>query len=255
VTGTALNFALRRMRELFRHPATLVTLVAVIVILGVSGPFGTYERLAIGPRLAYWAVMTLATFSTGYFCGTFATVLLAPDGRTHVAVPLAGVASGVPVTLVALVIDALANPPRGFDAVAAGSLLLSCIAVSTGVAAVFAAFRRSPDRVPTRRTPRLLQRLPVSGRGALVSLSVSDHYVEVVTTRGRALLLMRLSDAIAETEGVAGVQIHRSHWVALDQVRRVYRSGGRMTVETNSGARLPVSRGFQPMARQAGLIA
>jgi DNA-binding LytR/AlgR family response regulator len=60
-------------------------------------------------------------------------------------------------------------------------------------------------------SPPILNRVPVQRRGRLIALSVSDHYVEVLTDGGRSLVLMRLSDAIAETGPVKGLQIHRSH--------------------------------------------
>ena len=47
-----------------------------------------------------------------------------------------------------------------------------------------------------------------------------QNYVEVWTERGTHLVLMRLSDAIRETAGENGLQIHRSHWVALGAVKR-----------------------------------
>ncbi|MCB1397271.1 MAG: LytTR family transcriptional regulator, partial [Rhodobacteraceae bacterium] len=85
-------------------------------------------------------------------------------------------------------------------------------------------------------------------------LSVQDHYVEVVTTRGRELLLMRLSDAIAETEGCAGLQVHRSHWVALDQVQAAHRDGARAVLTLSDGREIPVSRTYVPAAKEAGLL-
>ena len=102
--------------------------------------------------------------------------------------------------------------------------------------------------------PRLLTRLPLAKRGPLLSLSVQDHYVEVVTTRGRELLLMRLSDAIAETEGCAGLQVHRSHWVALDQVQAAHRDGARAVLTLSDGREIPVSRTYVPAAKEAGLL-
>ncbi len=69
------------------------------------------------------------------------------------------------------------------------------------------------------------------------------------TTRGRALLLMRLRDAIAETAGVEGLQIHRSHWVARSGIAKLLRADARLVVETTAGNRLPVSRSFQSALR------
>ena len=65
----------------------------------------------------------------------------------------------------------------------------------------------------------LLARLPHGTRGKLLHLAVADHPVDVTTDRGHALVLIRLSDAIAETAPTPGLQVHRSHWVALDAVR------------------------------------
>ena len=96
--------------------------------------------------------------------------------------------------------------------------------------------------------------MPHPQRGKLLHLSVSDHYVDVVTDRGHALVLMRLSDAIRETGAVPGLQIHRAHRVALDAVRQVHRGNGKVALELSNGTRLPVSRSFMPAARQAGLV-
>lgn len=82
---------------------------------------------------------------------------------------------------------------------------------------------------------------------------VDDHYVEVLTERGKTLVLLRLSDAIRETVGVPGVQIHRSHWVALAAVSRVVRSDGKVFAELPNGLRLPVSRGYADAAKAAGI--
>lgn len=76
----------------------------------------------------------------------------------------------------------------------------------------------------------------------------------MLTDKGSGLLLMRLSDAICETAGVDGVQIHRSHWVALAAVQRVVRADGKPFAELASGRRLPISRGYMAAAKAAGLV-
>lgn len=80
---------------------------------------------------------------------------------------------------------------------------------------------------------------------------MADHYVEVTTQKGSALVLLRLADAIAETRGIDGLQIHRSHWVARDAVKALKRVEGRPMIETTSGALLPVSRSFLAPVRAA----
>ena len=104
-----------------------------------------------------------------------------------------------------------------------------------------------------RSLPPILERVPLPQRGKLLALTVEDHYVDIVTDRGKTLVLMRLADAIREASGVDGLQIHRSHWVARDAVVRSHRAGGRLSLELSNGLTLPVSRGFLPQVKAAGL--
>ena len=84
-------------------------------------------------------------------------------------------------------------------------------------------------------------------------MSMQDHYVEVVTTRGRELVLMRMADAAAAM-GTAGIRIHRSHWVARDHVAASRREGAGAVVVTSDEAELPVSRSYVAGLKEAGLL-
>ncbi len=78
--------------------------------------------------------------------------------------------------------------------------------------------------------------------------------MDVVTTRGRGPLLMRLGDAIRETAGVEGLQVHRSHWVALEQVASARRIGDAAALTLSTGGEMPVSRSRLAQVRAAGLL-
>ncbi len=107
---------------------------------------------------------------------------------------------------------------------------------------------------PDPPMPRLLQRIDSTLHGPLVSISVRDHYVDVRTSVGNASLLMRLSDAIAETDGVSGSQVHRSHWVAWGAVLGVDRRGGTVILRLTHGEAIPVSRNYREKLAGRGLI-
>ena len=96
--------------------------------------------------------------------------------------------------------------------------------------------------------------MPLDKRGPLISLSVQDHYVDIVTTRGREMLLLRLSDAIRETQPTPGLRVHRSHWVALDQVSSARRDGARAVLTMSDGRDIPVSRSHVAAVKEAGLF-
>ncbi len=119
-----------------------------------------------------------------------------------------------------------------------------------------------PQTPPEEETPppprhaAFLERLPAAIGTELSHLTMRDHYLEVHTRAGQAMLLMRLFDAVAELADYDGFQIHRSHWVARDAVARLAREGRGLFVELSNGVRLPVSRSFrqqvQERAREKG---
>jgi DNA-binding LytR/AlgR family response regulator len=100
----------------------------------------------------------------------------------------------------------------------------------------------------------LLERLPWPQQGRLIHLEGNDHYVDVTTDRGASLVLIRLSDAIRETAPVPGVQVPRSHRVALGAVRRSIRLAGKPVLEVENGV-VPISLGYLTVAKDAGLFA
>ena len=90
--------------------------------------------------------------------------------------------------------------------------------------------------------PKLLDHLGAAHQGAsVVSLSMQDHYVEVTTTAGNELILMRLGDAIDLLDGIKGARIHRSHWAAAAFASEIRRNGRRHDLIMDGGRILPIS--------------
>ena len=88
---------------------------------------------------------------------------------------------------------------------------------------------------------RFFSRLPESLGKDVVYLTVSGHYVNVVTTAGSCLVLMRFADAVA-TLGDLGVQVHRSYWVANRHIIVGLRRDDRMLLRVTGAREIPVSR-------------
>ena len=101
-----------------------------------------------------------------------------------------------------------------------------------------------------RLQARFLDRLPPDVGRDVIYLKVSGHYITVVTTAGSGILLMRFADAVAELEG-AGMQVHRSFWVAYRHVTAVEQRDGRTVVCLTGGETVPVSRTFVAAVRAA----
>ena len=248
-----LQLTMREMRRDFRSPALWIALAGVGVVLAVAGAFGTDDVLRPVPLVLYWVSVVVLAYSAGALVvGTLRRMLLGTSRPARVV--LTGLAVGViMVALVGGVNTALFGLGWTSGA-AAARFAASTIATGFVVTVVLDYTLGNARAEALRAEPPLVARLPLEKRGALVSLSAVDHYVEVTTTRGQDLVLIRLADAIAETQPVAGLRIHRSHWVARDHVTSVTRGSGKATVHLIDGRSLPVRRANLPALKEHGLL-
>lgn len=259
VNDTHLQSTLREMHGLVRNRRSWIVLLVLSLVVGLIGPFGTFESMAVLPRLLYWAAIVVGTSSAGTLVAGFVERLLLPRLPAWLAGAVAGALAGPVIAGVVVAVNLLAYGVSATP-IAFLTLLVYCTLISIAVTVMSAMLgpigSASPAASPaaTVGEPAILSRLPRPQRGRLLHISVSDHYVDVTTDRGTTLVLMRLSDAIRETAPIAGLQVHRSHWVALDAVRRGLRQGGKPVLELENGATVPVSRSFIDAVRSAGLL-
>lgn len=262
VNGGGWQLALRDLRDDVSSPVTVTALAGIAVVLGVSGPFGTLEAFALIPRLAYWAAVVPLTYAAGFLGGRVAQGVLPKGPRLlRIALVAFGAALGVTPVLTALNL-ALGIPLGGAGSVIFGfaAVYVICLvieAVGTVLADHRAAAPQTQAQSPTQapaQTPALLARLPLDKRGDLLALSAQDHYTAVHTSKGRALVLIRLADAVAEAAPTPGVQIHRSHWVAQAAITQLRRTGDGGEVTLSSGETLPVARARLGDLRALGLL-
>ena len=106
----------------------------------------------------------------------------------------------------------------------------------------------SPPREPTRPPSTLLQRLPTGASPDIIMVKAAEHYIDVVTSTGSGLILMRFKDAVAEL-GDAGTQVHRSYWVAYRHISRIVRRDQRTVLHLSNGRGVPVSRTYRAFVR------
>ena len=257
VAETELQFAMRETQAMIRRPGVRVVLLAIGLVLGLAGPFDTQDAMRLLPRLAYWIAVTVITFLTGSFVGELlGRHLLKRKVPRQGVVVLIGLGIGVTVFLEIMALNwalfGLSPATPGYAWPLAGNALL----VSVIVAWVLDYLGTDqPEAVAEAWPPALLARLSLEKRGPLMALSVSDHYVEVRTRAGCELVLMRLSDAIGETQPEPGLQVHRSHWVALKAVKSAHREGARAILTLTDGHNIPVSRTYLTAVKDAGLLA
>ena len=226
-------------------------------LLAIGGAFQTSDAPLVN-RLAYWIPIMIGGGLWGHLCSLVIERFLDLDERPWLTVlALTAVISGPLSVFVwmatGLVFEGavypLATLPLMFGPVVTITLAMSAInvflqkarPVQTHAAPVGAPPARFPDRLP----PKL--------RGAVIrAVQSEDHYLRLHTDRGSDLILMRLSDALVELQGLEGAQTHRSWWVARDAVRDVARGDGRAVLTLEGGLTVPVSRRYARALRTAG---
>lgn len=234
-------------------PAVPVTWAVLSTLTAVAGPFGSYEALPLAMRAIYWPVLIGLGILVGSAVRMLVETWLASSCVWWRSVLVAAI-NVVLFTPPLLVIIPWMGGPGSDDVPNAMEFAFFVFIASLGVGAVRNVMAVPPATTATvppppgdspAALPRLIARLPEPLQAPLVRLSVRDHYVVVHTALGTETLLMRFADAMAEVDGVDGLQIHRSHWVAAPEVEQVVRRGGRTLVVMRDGAEVPVSRAFQ----------
>jgi len=245
-----------------------------IFICVFMGPFDTADDLSFWDRLVFW---TVAVISVGLIVEKCMIAVI--DSRLfkrwHIffKLLLGAMVGAVPGTSFIITINMLFRPEHLDDMtfpVFWAQVTIMALLIAGLEHLIWVRFHApalaTQDLVPTdleaRETsdgesadivaldnmsmPRLYQRLPSHLReGQIVSMSMQDHYVEVTTTLGNEMILMRLSDAIDLLDGMSGAQTHRSHWVARGHAMGLSRVARRHELTLSDGRSLPVSNSYK----------
>lgn len=240
-----------------------------IVVLGVAificvflGPFGRGDDLNFWDRVAFWtvAISTVGIFMEICILATLESkwLLKLPS---LIIIAIGSAIAGFPGASVVITLNKIFRPEHLEDSqfpelwlkvTIMGVLIagLELLINARNQTAQEEATNREPkddtDKPAILKTPRLLQRLPARLReGQVISMSMQDHYVEVTTTKGSEMILMRLSDAMDLLDGIEGAQTHRSHWAASAHADTLSRAGRRHELKLKDGRSVPVSSSYR----------
>ncbi|MBI1494744.1 LytTR family DNA-binding domain-containing protein [Halocynthiibacter styelae] len=83
----------------------------------------------------------------------------------------------------------------------------------------------------------------------LLTIQAQEHYVELSCINRSDMTRISISKAVKALEGVDGMQVHRSWWVARRAAKQLKREAGKLVLELNSGENIPVSRGRSATVR------
>jgi LytTr DNA-binding domain len=271
----------------------LITGLVFGVMLGLLGPFGTFERMPMGERLTFWVL----TFMSGimlhvplYWLGAW----VGQEWRVPVWIwlPLSACVAAAPMTLMVngvaaamfgdIALDsfvslywfvlAISLPAQILNHWVIGRIdqagtvsqsvqLEPSLAVSASMAlpAALAPLEfvvSEPGPIPVDTGASFFSLLPARLGKAVLCLEMEDHYLRVRTDRGDAMIYMRMADAETRLAGmVEGMRVHRSWWVARAAITGWERDGKTLTLTLSTGQKIPVARDRQPLVKAAGWLA
>jgi hypothetical protein len=236
----------------------IVFTFGVALTVSLLGPFGSYAE-PLQERL-------VRSFAYGFFGGLWIWPVMrlviragVRAGFPELFTMVAGlVVLSVPVAAISRAIARLLSPDgAGSEPVQLFFGVLTMV-VPFGLGYLYLdrwIERASGSPAPkSARHPRLFDRLPPQLGREVLALQAEDHYVRVHTRAGSTLLLMRLADAIAELDGLAGLRTHRSWWVAHEGVAAARIEGRRAVLTLRNGVEAPVTRESVPELRRAGWL-
>jgi hypothetical protein len=213
--------------------------LAAGLLLGIIGPFGTFESMDSIERFSFWggAIALGMLIHTPLFYGA------ANLGRSYhwpawawvtgsaviAALPMTFVVNGIATTLFPG--GAIDNVVGLYPLVAAISLPMQWVAffianldthAAPPITAKVNMSAQSPVVIKEAGSPietplpaiAFLSKLPPRIGKDLLCLEMEDHYLRVHTKLGDAMIHLRMGDAVGELDGIDGMLVHRSCGVA-----------------------------------------
>jgi hypothetical protein len=249
-----------------RHKRGFVIAAIVGLLLTFVGALETGE-LPFLKRLAYWQILMLSGAMIGLGVSEAAEKWGKLRSQPWAEMPLIAALIALPLTFMVVGTSSLFFTTRAPTAAAFGAMFAITFFISLVMTALNY-FIHWPGKVisetaqaahaPHAETTsaRFADRLPLPMRTAnIIALEAEDHYLRVHFENGQStLILMRLSDAIAELPANSGAQTHRSWWVAKDAVRGVTKADGRATLTLTAPLEAPVSRSYYKALNDAGWL-
>lgn len=246
-----------------RLPWQFLGVLVLCVVMGVTGPFGTYGTMGLGARLAYFAIVGSLTWVVVAGLGAWSGQL-EPINRwpVYVRMGIVGLLAAIPSTVAVIVVHGWLSWPIPWRAYLEiypdNAFLTVVIAVLIGLGveqrlrAVADAERARVAELP-QAGPDFFRRIPPALGRDLLALEMEDHYLRIHTAIGSDLILLRLRDAMAELGPKRGRQVHRSWWVAEGAVASTER-GARPMLVLRNGLKVPVSKSFREPAKEMGWL-
>ena len=239
--------------------------VAIGLVLGTIGPFGTFTELSAADRYTYWlSIVVINWFQISIFSRGIARLRFADRLPRLAIAALACVVASIPATIEVIWLEQyfrphhLIHPDHGppTTLLLYGYVVMLSLVISLPLAHRLVPRPRTDEQRSDQSGPpvHFLERIPTRLGKKLLCVEAADHYLRVHTPLGDDLVLFRMSDALAELATADGLRVHRSFWIARDAVVAAKRNGGKYHLKLSNGLSVPISRSYLGTVRKAGWL-
>ena len=238
----------------------------VVLAFAFFGPFGTYGDMGFAMRLFFW---TIAIFGCGaifwavVFLSSRVTIIKnsKPFIRHVTIIFITSFPSAFLIYFINLIFRNIVFPPERwawlwFTVFVIGMIITGLIFFSNLGKSLSKKENHKKEVLKIQITTdsdilQFLARLPKAIGTDLVSLSMSDHYIDVTTKQGGAMVHLKFSKAMKELKNYPGLQVHRSHWVSFSAIKNAKLTGRDKSVELFDERNLPVSDKYKNDVQKA----
>ncbi len=235
----------------------LAVSVAIGLLLGLMGPFGSYFNGGPWLRIAYW-IGSIVCGTMVFGCLTRLLIASARKIRAPDWVVLAG------VIMVGSLIQGVLSRwiavklwPELEQIVGVLRWYGQCVAISTPIVIAYYLLRvrrQTPGRPAGGPLPPQIAVAEPLAVGQVLCLCMEDHYVRIHTAAGSRLVAGPFERVIANVGDLEGMRVHRSWWVSRAAVIGVEVEGRNLKLRLSNGLRAPVSRASVARLRQVGWL-
>lgn len=232
------------------------------LVLGLIGPFGTYDLLPLSVRLVYWTAIITLNWALCDIAARWLDQLLPRDmgGRsTAVILVTAVVVSGPATGLVTIAngVSSIGWPDRVL--LLYGQVFLLTTAISFPVFLIASEsessghLRSASMNIGSADGSLFQMRLANLKVSEIRYIETQDHYLCLHSDHGSELILCRMEDASRELSGL-GHRVHRCWWVSDKARSGIERVGQSIHVVLNDGHRVPIGRTYRAALSKAGWL-
>lgn len=261
------------------RPSNVIPCTLSPTLFAIVGPYGNFETDTFVSRFVVWLAVVWTTSCIAIFLGVWASARYQSQPFWFHSTTGGVVFSVIFLLLAWIALRAVfppsSNPsPLYFFLFTVGVCTLSYVVIwyfsfmveswvkkQYNWDAQTPVVEASPEPEKTEDAPAqstginsFLEKLEAGPNARLIRLAMSDHYIEAHTNTGMHLVYMRFSDAIDTLSSANGVQVHRSHWVNIDEIETSRKEGAKAFLVMSDGTSVPISRSRKKEISDMGLI-